>query len=312
MLAIETKKISKIYTNVFGKNKVSALDKLSLSVEQGSFFGLLGPNGAGKTTLVKILLGITNPSKGSATVLGEDISNYMLKKKVGYLPENHRFPEHLTGEQVLNFFGGFSDMSPNELKKRIDYLLDLTKMNDRRNYKIKTYSKGMMQRIGIAQALINNPDLIFLDEPTDGVDPIGRKEIRDMLLELKTQGKTVFLNSHLLSEVELIADRVAIIDKGKIVKQGTVKELTEIKQEYKISFSGTINDEFYKTPLALERIRNIHSSHFILKAEDDEKLNAIIDILRADGISIQSVELLKQSLEDSFIKLINKENDGVG
>ncbi|MDA3843536.1 MAG: ABC transporter ATP-binding protein [Candidatus Kapabacteria bacterium] len=311
MFAVETENISKIYKGAFGNKQIHALSDMSLSVEQGSFFGLLGPNGAGKTTIIKILLGITNPSGGSAKVLGQDISNYKLKKKVGFLPENHRFPPYLTGEQVLKFFGGFSDMSQPELKKRIDYLLDLTKMNDRRKYKVKTYSKGMMQRIGLAQAMVNDPDLIFLDEPTDGVDPIGRKEIRDMLLNLKDQGKTIFLNSHLLSEVELVADRVAIIDKGKIIKEGTVKELTETEKEYKITFAGHISDSFCNSELTSQRIDNIHTDYFTLKAEDDDRLNAVIDAMRSEGLLIQGIVPIKTSLEDSFIRLINTKNGGV-
>lgn len=310
MFAIETKKISKVFSRPLGKNHIHALDEISLLIEQGTFFGLLGPNGAGKTTIIKILLGITKPTSGRAMLLNQDISNYKLKKKVGYLPENHRFPEYLTGEQVLNFFGGFSDIPHKEMKKRIDYLLDLTKMQNRRKNKIKTYSKGMMQRIGIAQALVNDPDLIFLDEPTDGVDPIGRKEIRDMLLELKNQGKTIFLNSHLLSEVELIADDVAIIDKGIIVKRGTVKELTETKQEFKISFSGVITNDIFENVCIAESIKNITPSNFIIKVEDDLKLNAIIDTLRSNQIYIKAIEPIKNSLEDSFIHLINENNDG--
>ena len=309
MFAVETENISKIYKGAFGNKQIHALDDMSLSVEQGSFFGLLGPNGAGKTTIIKILLGITNSSGGSAKVLGQDIGNHKLKKKVGFLPENHRFPPYLTGEQILKFFGGFSDMSQTELKQRIDYLLDLTKMNDRRKFKVKTYSKGMMQRIGLAQALVNDPDLIFLDEPTDGVDPIGRKEIRDMLLNLKDQGKTIFLNSHLLSEVELVADRVAIIDKGKIVKQGTVKELTETDKQYKISFAGHISDSFCNSELTSKRIDNIHNDYFTLNAEDDDRLNAVIDAMRSEGLLIQGIVPVKNTLEDSFIRLINA-NEG--
>jgi ABC-2 type transport system ATP-binding protein len=237
--------------------------------------------------------------------LGQDISDYAIKKKIGYLPENHRFPQFLTGEQVLQFFGGFSDMPKKKLDSRIEYLLELTNMKDRRKSKIKTYSKGMIQRIGIAQALVNDPDVVFLDEPTDGVDPVGRKEIRDMLLTLKEQGKTIFLNSHLLSEVELIADQVVIINKGKIVKQGTVKELTHTEEGYKISYSGELDNEFFTRDAIANKISDRKAGSFILKAENQDELNSIIDTIRAQGILVGGIEEIKISLEDSFMALMN-------
>ena len=167
-----------------------------MNVSSGSIFGLLGPNGAGKTTLIKLLLGITFPTFGDGKIFGEDIKNYKTKQQIGYLPESHKYPPYLTGGGVLNFFGKLSGLNGNLLDKRIDELLELVNMNGLKNRKVKGYSKGEMQRLGLAQALINDPELIFLDEPTDGVDPIGRKEIRDILVSLKEQGKTIFLNSH--------------------------------------------------------------------------------------------------------------------
>ena len=193
MNSIETNELTKVYSSSFGNKKVQALVDMNLSVENGTIFGLLGPNGAGKTTLVKLLLGITFPTFGSAKILGENISNYKIKSRVGYLPENHKYPPYLTGGEVLNFFGKLSGVDGNILDKKIDELLDMMKLLKWKKSKVKTYSKGMMQRLGLAQAMINDPDLIFLDEPTDGVDPIGRKEIRDILLELKNQKKTIFL-----------------------------------------------------------------------------------------------------------------------
>ena len=240
MNAIETNNLTKIYTSSFGKKNVHALTDLNLSVEGGSIFGLLGPNGAGKTTLIKILLGITFPTSGNANILSEDISNYKVKIKVGYLPENHKYPSYLTGGNVLKFFGKLSGLDGNGFEKKIDELLELVKLSKWKKTKVKAYSKGMMQRLGLAQVLINDPELIFLDEPTDGVDPIGRKEIRDILLNLKSQSKTIFLNSHLLSEVELITDRVGILNKGKLLQEGTVKEFTEKKEEYTINIENDL------------------------------------------------------------------------
>ena len=193
-----------------------------------------------KTTLIKILLGIVFPTSGKAKILDEDISNYQIRKKIGYLPENHKFPNYLTGEEVLVHFSKLNGLELDKKSSKITEFLNLVKMEKWRKAKIKKYSKGMLQRIGLAQAFIHDPDLIFLDEPTDGVDPIGRKEIRDILIELKNRGKTIFINSHLLSEVELVSDKVAILNEGKLVKYGTVDELTINKQICEIKTESTL------------------------------------------------------------------------
>lgn len=307
MSAIETHSLSKIYSSS-GRRKVQALTELNLNVGEGTIFGLLGPNGAGKTTLVKILLGITYPTSGAAKILNENISNYKIKNKVGYLPENHKYPPYLNGGEVLEFFGKLSGMEGNHLKIKIDELLELVQLGKWKKTKIKAYSKGMMQRLGLAQAILNDPELIFLDEPTDGVDPIGRKEIRDILIELKNKSKTIFLNSHLLSEVELITDRVGILNKGKLLREGTVKELTEKKEEYKISVESTLNDQFFKDELIENNIINIDPNTFSIKVSDVDELNKLIDKLRGKQILIKEIQPYKNTLEEMFISLI-KESD---
>ncbi len=306
MNSIETNNLTKVYTSSFGKKNVQALTELSLSVERGSIFGLLGPNGAGKTTLIKILLGITFPTSGKANILNEDISNYKIKSRVGYLPENHKYPSYLTGGNVLKFFGKLNGLDGDIFEKKIDELLELVKLSKWKNTKVRAYSKGMMQRLGLAQALINDPDLIFLDEPTDGVDPIGRKEIRDILLNLKSQSKTIFLNSHLLSEVELITDRVGILNKGKLLREGTVKEFTEKKEEF------TINIENELSPEALSELQkevifsNVKKNSYSVKVVDIKELNRFIDLMRNKGILIKEIVPLKSTLEEMFISLIEK------
>jgi ABC-2 type transport system ATP-binding protein len=233
MKIITTKNLTKEYpSKSFSKEKILALNNFSFEVESGEIFGLLGPNGAGKTTLIKILLGITFPTNGEIRIFEKEITNESYKVKVGYLPENHKFPNYLNGEQVLHFFGRLSGMSNSDVKKKADEYLKLVDMEKWKKTKIKKYSKGMLQRLGLAQAMMNNPELIFLDEPTDGVDPIGRKEIRDILNNLKQEGKTIFLNSHLLSEVELICDRVAILNKGTLIKTGRVDDITAVSDNY--------------------------------------------------------------------------------
>jgi len=303
MNSIETNELTKVYSSSFGNKKVQALVDMNLSVENGTIFGLLGPNGAGKTTLVKLLLGITFPTFGSAKILGENISNYKIKSRVGYLPENHKYPPYLTGGEVLNFFGKLSGVDGNILDKKIDELLDMMKLLKWKKSKVKTYSKGMMQRLGLAQAMINDPDLIFLDEPTDGVDPIGRKEIRDILLELKNQKKTIFLNSHLLSEVELITDRVGIVHKGKLLREGTVRELTEKKEEYLLRIeepSGVVLQDI----IAKQGISKLEAGRYAINVESSAELNTILDKLRSNGIVIQEIVKHKNTLEEMFISLI--------
>lgn len=305
MYSVEAVSLTKIYTGNFGKRKVTALDDFSINVEKGNIFGLLGPNGAGKTTFIKILLGITHKTNGNASILGSDISNFKIKNKVGYLPENHKYPLYLNGEQVLRFFGQLSHYDEKYLSKRIDFLLEIVKLNQWRKMKIKTYSKGMMQRLGLAQALINDPELLILDEPTDGVDPIGRKEIRNILLEQKELGKTIFVNSHLLSEVELISDKVAILNKGKLLRQGTVKELTEVTEQFNFILDGGSD----KLPSILENkfgFTKKEQDSFIINLKDINELNQAIDLLRAGSVQIKAIIPMKNSLEDYFINLISQ------
>ena len=304
MAIIETNELTKFYSS--RAKKVLALSEFNLSLENGTIFGLLGPNGAGKTTLVKILLGITFPTSGQGYVMGRPLNEYNIKKKIGYLPENHRYPSYLTGGEVLKFFGRLSGLEGTTLNKKIDELLELMKLSKWKKAKVKTFSKGMMQRLGLAQALINDPELIFLDEPTDGVDPIGRKEIRDILLELKSQSKTIFLNSHLLSEVELITDRVAILNKGKLLREGTVQELTEKKEEYRLTIenneSGFVMPENYNGV----NISALNDQSFAVKASDAVQLNSFIDYLRQNRVLISGIVKEKSTLEEMFISLIEE------
>lgn len=304
MNVIEVNKLTKVYQVGLSKQKVTALNDLSLNVERGSIFGLLGPNGAGKTTLIKILLGITFPTLGNARMLNSDVSNYMIKKKIGFLPENHKFPNYLTAEQTLRYFAQLSGYENSNLNKRIDELLELVRMSKWKKTKVKKYSKGMMQRLGLAQAMINEPELIFLDEPTDGVDPIGRKEIRDILISLKEKGTTIFLNSHLLSEVELVSDRVAILNEGRLLKEGTVKELTTSEEVYEIETAAEIPNIFSIPEFSTIKITQAADNKLVVNVKDNDELNFVIDYLRKNEINIKSVNMQKNTLEELFVSLI--------
>lgn len=309
MTAIETSSLAKIYSTSFGKQKVQALKELNLSVNKGTIFGLLGPNGAGKTTLIKLLLGITFPTFGNAKIFNENISGYDFKKKIGYLPENHKYPPYLKGGEVLHFFGRLSGLDGNHLAKKIDEMLELVKLTKWKKTKVKAYSKGMMQRLGLAQSIINDPELVFLDEPTDGVDPIGRKEIRDILLELKARGKTIFLNSHLLSEVELITDRVGILNKGTLLREGSVKELTERREEYIINIDDNEFDLLDYSDSS-HHISKLSDGSYSVKVDDVRSMNLLIDKVRSNNKIIKEVLLQKNTLEDMFISLINEADKG--
>ncbi len=298
-IALASNNIVKTYGN--GAKAVHALRGVSLTVAPGEIFGLLGKNGAGKTTFIKCVLGIVFLNGGQGTVLGDPFGSIRAKERLGYLPENHRYPLYLTGEQVLNYFGKLSGVNEPLLSNRIDETLKIVGMTEWRKTKVRKYSKGMMQRLGLAQALINDPQLIMLDEPTDGVDPVGRKEIREVLLHLKNEGKTIFLNSHLLSEVERISDRVAIMDHGTIVKEGSINDLTRTENVYEIRVANLTPDLLAKMGSSVVRS---DGSLLEVRSGTPEDLNQTMDIIRAAGGVIESMTPKKSSLEDVFVDLI--------
>lgn len=309
MKIVETENLTKIFdSGRFSKFAVTALKDLTLSIEKGKIFGLLGPNGAGKTTLVKILLGITHPTIGTVKLFEREITDHKIRSKVGYLPENHKFPEYLTAYESLIYLGKLSGVKNIELQKRIDLNLKLVDLEKWKKTKIKKFSKGMLQRLGIAQALINEPELIFLDEPTDGVDPIGRKDIRDILINLRHEGKTILVNSHLLSEVELVCDNVAILNNGILIKEGSIEELTTQKNNYNFTTSE-ISDDILTGLLNNFKVVISSKTNFSILIEDLIALNNIIDYLRGSKILIHTITKEKDTLEELFINLIGQESN---
>jgi ABC-2 type transport system ATP-binding protein len=301
---IEIRNLAKQY------GKIEALKGVTLGVEKGEIFGLLGQNGAGKTTMVKILLGITKPTFGEATLLGEPAGLPAHRKRVGYLPEDHRFPDYHSGYSLLDFYGSLLEMPGKDKKQRIEEMLEVVGLKGRMHYKIRTYSKGMKQRLGIAQAIFHDPEVIFLDEPTDGVDPVGRREIRELLMQLKGEGKTIFLNSHLLGEVELITDRVAILDKGEMIRQGTTQELTQQRGLFVIGLAE--GQQFPREEVAnlgCEVTRNEGLWEVTMK--DGQNIDAVVDLLRARGLSLRHLTEKRQTLEDLFIQTVEAAEPGV-
>ncbi len=307
--AIEVRGLRKTYRPAFGGRTVDALAGIDLAVQPGELFGLLGPNGAGKTTTVKILLGLTHATSGEASLLGLPASDPESRRRVGYLPEGHRFPGYLTARQTLSVFGRMSGVDHATLRARIPGLLERVQLADWMDVKVKKFSKGMTQRLGLASALVHDPEVLLLDEPTDGVDPVGRREIRDLLRGEAARGRAILLNSHLLSEIELTCDRVAVLRKGKVAAMGTVEELTKREEKkdslkvYKLVASGI--DEgvlavFRATGAGAERV----NGHFRLEARDPQHLNELIDSARAHGAMLTELTPEKSTLEDVFVDLV--------
>jgi ABC-2 type transport system ATP-binding protein len=309
MAIIETYQLSKTYrSGFFNKTSVAALADVTLEVQAGEIFGLLGPNGAGKTTFVKILLSIVHPSNGSAHLLGKTLGEVQSRAKCGYLAENHRYPSFLTALETLLFFGELNGEYKKGLKDKSHQLLEFVGLKEWSDRKIQKFSKGMLQRLGLAQALLNDPEVLFLDEPTDGVDPIGRKEMRDLFLKLKKDGVSIFLNSHLLSEVEMISDRVAILNKGELIKVGTLDEVRGGTIVHQIRIDGTLSEQQIQAIGLTPSSVRADQTNTILSVTTDADLNRAIDLLRSWGIMIKAISQQKSSLEDSFIKLVSETN----
>jgi ABC-2 type transport system ATP-binding protein len=309
-LAINLANVTKTY-----RGRVHALRGVDLDVRRGEVFGLLGPNGAGKSTLVKIMMTVVRPTRCGGTILGQTVGHKPTLARVGYLPENHRFPRYLTGRQTLDLFGALAKVPRAARRARTDSLLETVGMKDWADKKVSTYSKGMMQRVGLAQAIVNEPDLVLLDEPTDGVDPVGRREIRDVLVNLRSRGKTVFINSHMLSELEMVCDRVAILVNGAVAKQGTIDELAITKQFYAIELAEA------PAPAILGSVRaalrngldlEISDKTLQFNTTDAAEVQPAIDALRSAGVVIKRIAPVRPSLEDLFMDAVREQFSGAG
>ena len=237
-IVIEIRNLTKVYRDFWGRKKVDALKSLNLTVKRGEIFGLLGPNGSGKTTTIKLLLGLLFPSGGEALVLGKSANDVSKNERIGYLPEESYLYRFLNAEETLDFYGRLFDMSAAERKKRTDALIRQVGLDRARKRTLKEYSKGMTRRIGLAQALINDPELILLDEPTSGLDPIGTAEMKQMILDLRNEGKTIVMCSHLLADVQDVCDRIAILYQGELKELGSVADLLSIQDQVEITARG--------------------------------------------------------------------------
>ena len=296
--AIEVQGLRKVYRTSMRRGRLTALDGIDLSVPYGQMFGLLGPNGAGKTTTVKILLGLTRATAGSARIANLSVSDPESRRRVGYLPEGHKIPGYLTARQTLMIFGRMSGLDAETIKRRSVELLEKLNIAQWLDVRVKKFSKGMTQRLGLATALIHSPNVLLLDEPTDGVDPVGRREIRDLLKDEAKNGTAVLVNSHLLSEIEMTCDRVAVLRSGKVVAAGRVEDLTRQTAKYKVIATGMSDALLSK--FHAERV----NGHVELAIDDLQHLNAMIDQIRAGGGLVSELTPLRSTLEDVFVGLV--------
>jgi len=310
----EIEDLEKTYREgIFGTGRVHALRGVSLSVPRGAIFGLLGPNGAGKTTLIKILLGLVRRSSGNGHLLGKPLGDRRGRALVGYLPEHHRFPRHLTGNSAMMYYGGLSGLSRSTVHQRREGLMQRVGLAKWGKTPVRKYSKGMQQRLGIAQALLHKPDLLILDEPTDGVDPVGRAEVRRLIKDLQGEGTSIFLNSHQLQEIELVCDRAAILSQGKLQLTGTIEEITMrpnasvefLLQGERTTIEHALRDETIEQK---EATGNEQLLRVVITTEDQSAINRSIDRLRESQIDILEMKRLRTSLEDAFLDIVSAES----
>jgi ABC-2 type transport system ATP-binding protein len=300
--AIETAGLIKIYRSRWKRREVRAVDDISLRVPRGTIFGLLGPNGAGKTTFVKLLLSAVHPSAGSALIFGRNSQEPEARRPIGYLPENHRFPTYFTGEGMLDFYAALSGVDAARRKQLIPELLELVGLAQWGSMRLGKYSKGMLQRVGLAQALIHSPSLLVLDEPTDGVDPVGRRQIREILTRFEERGVTIFINSHLLVEVESFCREVAILHKGKVALSGKMRDLTAGKG-YRLTI-GPAPDNLIDQLRAQAASTAARDGLVDFQFPTRESANQAVDLLRAQHCEIEALAPTTSTLEEIFVRTV--------
>ncbi|TEB14952.1 putative ABC transporter ATP-binding protein YxlF [Pelotomaculum sp. FP] len=302
-MILETSNLTKMYGSKTGCSDIC------LAIDKGQIFGFLGPNGAGKSTLVKMLVGLLFPTSGTASVLGRPLGDLEARRKTGFLPENFRYQEWLTGEELLSFHASLYKLTGEEKMRRIPAVLDQVGLGGKGKQKIGSYSKGMQQRVGLACALLPDPDLVFLDEPTSALDPLGRREVREIMMELRSRGKTVFLNSHLLSEVEMVCDQVAIINQGRIMAAGTMKELLVETVEVEMQVEG-LTPQLVNELATLGRSCFVNESLVRLRLGSREQIPSLAAAVVRSGANLFSLQTRHNSLEELFVNLIQGGGEG--
>jgi ABC-2 type transport system ATP-binding protein len=304
--AIETRGLGKSYRGGLRRKPFTAVEALDLSVPRGQVFGFLGPNGAGKTTTIMMLLGNVRPSRGKGWVLGQPIGNVDAKRRLGFLPEKFQFHDFLQADEFLDVHGKLYGMPAKRRQQRIGEALELVGLADRRRSRLSQFSKGMQQRIGLAQALLHEPDLVILDEPTSALDPIGRRQVRDIVLHLKARGATVFLNSHLLSEIEMTCDQVAILNRGRLVRHGTLDELLAPASVVDLQVEG--GDAGLRTALAaIGEARELEPGRWEVRVADARRVPELAEAVVRHAGRLHAMMPQRESLEEFFIRTVSEE-----
>jgi ABC-2 type transport system ATP-binding protein len=300
MPAIEILGLEKIYSVGFWRKKPKhALRPLHLTVAQGEIFGFLGPNGAGKTTTLKLLMGLMFPTSGSARILGREINDPVMKAQIGFLPEQPYFYDYLTAQELLTYYGQLSGVAAKELSRKVDAVLQRVGLPDAGGVQLRKFSKGMLQRVGIAQAILHDPKVVFFDEPMSGLDPMGRREVRDLMEQLKHEGKTVFFSTHILSDAEALCDHVAIINKGELRGVGAVADLTSsVHGRVELVWQGTVVPPSLRALGAECHVTGDTVRAIVSEANQD----AAIEALRRERLRLVSVTPVRTSLEDYFMQ----------
>lgn len=303
---IQIEKLTKIYEGAARGQDVHALKDLDLTIDEGEILGYLGPNGSGKTTTIKMLLGLIFPTSGSISIFGQsDVDSPSVKRNIGYLPEGAYYPDFLKGEEVLRFYGRLYGMSGKKLEMRMDEVLELVGMTHARKRLIRGYSKGMRQRIGLGQTLISDPKLMILDEPTTGLDPVARKEIRDLIVEMRSRGKTVMISSHELLEVELISDRVGILYEGELQTLGMIGDLLT-DRDLVIEASGAKDESVAKLGEHGITAEDRVDSRVRLRVPTDKDLYDAVELCKANSLEILNVSPRRETLEDLFVRIVGE------
>lgn len=313
---VEIENLSKVYeVGFWKKKKVRALDGLNLQVESGQIFGFLGGNGAGKTTTIKILMRLLFPTSGTARILGRDINDIKMHSQIGYCPENPYFYDYLTARELMSYFAELFGIEAAERKRRTEDLLGKVGLDETDwNKQLRKFSKGMLQRVGLAQALINKPEIVFLDEPMSGLDPMGRREIRELIADLRNQGTTVFMSTHILSDIEALCDRVAILRKGKLAATGNLDELLTESGETQ---AFEINVKSISATVLEQEISHIAGASITAKANganvhitDENDIEKVLQATKTLGGKLVSVQPVKQSLEELFVEKTEESESG--
>lgn len=311
---ISIKNIVKIYNRLNKKQTITALKGVSFDIEKGKIFGFLGPNGSGKTTIIKIILGIIPQTSGEITVLGHSPMNRESKRYIGYLPESLYYPDFTNPLKLLQFYAGLYDMNKKETAERIDYVLSLVGLSDKKKTKIREFSKGMVQRFGIAQAILHNPKLYIFDEPASGLDPAGQRLVRDIMIKLREEGKTIFFSSHQLSEAEMVCNDVAIVNKGDLICCSPIQELLTPDSKINLSQSFSIIFELPEGKTCEDLKKNEKfkeltfegTTHVKAMAYGKEEVNRIVKLLHCEGAHILTVNMEKRTLEEVFLEKVGE------